>query len=499
MQSSLKKSLYLGLAALSFASVAAVSTTASAKSYAKVTSDKVLTTDATKRNVNLTGTNAIYSKPGTVKGAKLVATTTTAKNLNKSTTSRENFRAYRVAKTNRGSIYYKVVSYNKVYRGWVYGGKSATAFAGGLTSYDTFKEGTLTADQKTGTYKLANPGKTEAGLTYKQPAWTQYKIGKTIADTTAYKDATFSVDKVGTRTREGDTWVHVVNQNTADTKADGWILLSNLTQTNAFNEQSQVKVVVKDTDGKTIKEFNYTAPSAKGKDSNVTSDFYTTTTTGTGDTATTSTDFSSDFGKAVQAQVSGTGYTVAGTDTVNQNAAVLTGSTLTLVARKGDTAAMKVQPWAIDAKDPSQAGTQLVLSTDTTSDAAKAAKENAKVTASATMTTPFSGTAGQAYTSADLVSNLTTNKLTTLTSIVYAKDANGEIVAKDADTAVGANNKTKADGATPVLYHTVYTLSGGVAGTYTKGGTAKALYTGVESTTTDTTTPTNPDNGNLFG
>ena len=492
MRSSFAKSIYFGAAVLGLVGLSAVTTTtASAKSAAKVTSSKALTTDATTRNVTFTGTNALYSKPGTVKGAKVVATTTTAKNLNKSTTSHQNFRAYRVAKTNRGSIYYKVVSYNKAYRGWVYGGKSDTAFAGGLTSYDTFKEGTLTADQKRGNYKLANPGKTKAGLTYKQPAWTQYKIGKTIADTTAYKDATFSVDKVGTRTREGDTWVHVVNQNTADTKADGWILLSNLTQTNAFNEQSQVKVSIKDTDGKTLKEFNYTASSAKGKDSDVTSDFYTT--------ANKRTSFNPKFEKAVQAQVSGTGYTVAGTDTVNQSAKVLTGSTLTLVARKGDTAAMKVQPWAIDAKDPSQAGTQLVLSTDTASAAAKAAKENAKVTASATMTTPFSGTAGQAYTSADLVSNLTTNKLTTLTSIVYAKDAKGKIVAKDADTAVDANNKTKADAATPVLYHTVYTLSGGVAGTYTKGGTAKALYTGVESTTTDTTTPTNPDNGNLFG
>ncbi|WP_394879192.1 S-layer protein [Levilactobacillus brevis] len=493
MQSSLKKSLYLGLAALSFASVAAVSTTASAKSAAKVTSDKVLTTDATKRNVNLTGTNAIYTKPGTVKGAKVVATTTTAKNLNKSTTSRENFRAYRVAKTNRGSIYYKVVSYNKVYRGWVYGGKSATAFAGGLTSYDTFKEGTLTADQKTGTYKLANPGKTEAGLTYKQPAWTQYKIGKTIADTTAYKDATFSVDKVGTRTREGDTWVHVVNQNTADTKADGWILLSNLTQTNAFNEQSQVKVSIKDTDGKTLKEFNYTAPSAKGKDSDVTSDFYTTTTP---------TNFSAAFDKAVQAQVSGTGYTVAGTDTVNQSAKVLTGSTLNLVARKGDTVSMKVQPWAVSAT-PDKPGTQLTLKT-TTNPAADATNYNTVVTAGATMTTPFSGIATQTYTSADLVKNLTANKLNTLTSVKYAKVVTGTGDAAvttyvNPETAKDVAGVVKDDSGNVQLFQTEYTLSGGVPGTFAKDGTAQALYTANEVKTTASATNPDAGNGSLFG
>ncbi|WP_075168578.1 hypothetical protein [Levilactobacillus brevis] len=468
MQSSLKKSLYLGLAALSFASVAAVSTTASAKSAAKVTSDKVLTTDATKRNVNLTGTNAIYSKPGTVKGAKVVATTTTAKNLNKSTTSRENFRAYRVAKTNRGSIYYKVVSYNKVYRGWVYGGKSADTFAGGLTSYDTFKEGTLTADQKSGNYKLANPGKTEAGLTYKQPAWTQYKIGKTIADTTAYKDATFSVDKVGTRTREGDTWVHVVNQNTADTKADGWILLSNLTQTNALNEATQVKVNIVDLSGNTIKSFNYnvgtTAKGAAVADNVLYG------------SATNPQDFTAAFNQAVTAATNGTGYTVAGTDTVNRVANIKSGSTLTLYAKKGDQAITPITAYKDNGTD---AATQLIKSGSAAATAANtgttADSNPSLVVTLPTMTTPFSGVAGANYSSADVQSNLTANKATTLNSQTIYLPANATI----ADV---ANSTTAKSDDNTTAYHVVYTFNKAYTGQYSAATPAKAVYTATLAT-----------------
>ncbi|GEO67023.1 hypothetical protein [Levilactobacillus spicheri] len=407
MQSSLKKTLYLGLAAISLGAAAGFSTPAQAASKAKVTSDKVLTTKAETRNINLTGANAIYSKPGTVKGAKLVATTQTAKNLKDSTSSHKNFRAYRVATTNRGSVYYKVVSFDKhSYRGWVYGGKSTSAFAGGLTSYDTFKLGTVTDDQKNGTFKLKNAGTGLDGVTYTQPAWTQYKVGRAILDTTAYKDATFSVDQAGSRTREGDQWVHIKNQNTKDTKADGWILASNLTQTNALNEATQIKVNIVDLSGKTIKSFNQDVQTnAKGaivKDG-VLYDHNGVTTAPT--------TLSTTFAATVKKALDGTGYAVSATDTVNLNSKVAAGSTLTLYAKKGDQVVTAIKAYK---DEGTKEATPLIKATD---DAV--AKKFATTVVMPTLTKPFSGTNGVNYTGADVQANLASNNASTLSTKTF--------------------------------------------------------------------------------
>lgn len=302
MNKNLKRSIYTGIAALSFVAIAGTTgaTNASAKSYAKVTSNKALTTDATNRNVNVNGTNALYTKAGTLKGAKTVATKATLSNLSTSKSSEKNWRAYRVATTNRGSVYYKVVSFDGTYRGWIYGGKSTSSFAGGVKAYNTTTDPTastdtsssassysttsaqasqtsaLTTAQKAATYKIANPGTSNDGteVTYSYPAWTQYKKGRVITDSTPYKDATFKITDETTRTREGDLWVKIEATDSSNSKANGWIKYSGLTTpksttpTSTFDSDTSVKIAYRDTTtGKTLSTTNtWTTSSSSTKE-----------------------------------------------------------------------------------------------------------------------------------------------------------------------------------------------------------------------------------------
>lgn len=239
MRIHIKKSVVVSMAVLGFFATVGISqsTIASAKSRVRVTSNVKLRTNASARNVTFTGKAALWTKASSLKSAKKVATTLTLKDLAKSSRSAKNVRAYRVARTNRGKVYYKVVTFDGRDRGWIYGGKSRSSFAGGLKAYQTFQQGSLSSDMTNGTFQFANPGTANDNqtVTYKQPAWTQYKIGRQVTDSRPYANVTYKIDQVGTRTREGDQWVHIYAINNGNSGADGWILYSGLKTTTNVN------------------------------------------------------------------------------------------------------------------------------------------------------------------------------------------------------------------------------------------------------------------------
>jgi hypothetical protein len=408
MKKSLKKTLFAGVAALSFVAVAGVSSTnASAKSYAKVTSNKALTTDATTRNVAVNGTNALYTKAGTLKGAKTVATKTTLAGLKNSKQGQKNFRAYRVATTNRGSVYYKVVSFDKTYRGWIYGGKSVTAFAGGIASFSTTtapaaaantsssassasintqgQTTALTDAQKNATYKITKAGTANDGTatTYTYPAWTEYRKGRTVTDATPYANDTFKVTDQTTRTREGDLWVKIADTNTTNgAKINGWIKYSALTATETTPTQTPVadnavRLQFVDQQGKTIKTVDYTKANAK-KGNNL----GTLTANDQGVYTWTLPQADIDaLQTSVNTALNGTGYSFNVANNVSTVAQAKTGETTTIALAKGSTVYQKLAAYSHDTHTASN-----VLGNHMTANAT--VKTNGNVLAPATLQLP---------------------------------------------------------------------------------------------------------------
>ena len=241
MEKSLKKSIYLGTAALALVATLGLGSAKADAATAKITSNTFMTTSGNSRNVNVsaTGSNAIYTKAGILKGAKVVASKTQVAALRNSKAGSANLRAYAVATTNRGTVYYKVVSFDKQYRGWIYGGTTKNVFGGGLTAYNTTKDATVPST--TDTYKLGSTSTTANTTVFAAPAWTQYKLGrakdqsgKVITSTEAYKDATFKLGKAVTTSREGDTWYQITGSSNADLNG-AWVKSSDVTNTNGDN------------------------------------------------------------------------------------------------------------------------------------------------------------------------------------------------------------------------------------------------------------------------
>jgi len=198
-----------------------------------------LTTTGNKRNVSTNGKYALYTKPGTVKGAKLVASKVQMKKMGTYTTSNQKyyashgknqsykgstyyFRAYGYAVTSTGSVYYKVVTMNGKYRGYVYGGKKIGTFAGGIKSVaTTTTTGTAVPSNWTGSV-----GMYAGGTLWNDVPYTQYgtkKLGHMtdLGSTTIPHLAEFKIDKVAKRTREQDTYYHLVSLD--NNHLSGWV------------------------------------------------------------------------------------------------------------------------------------------------------------------------------------------------------------------------------------------------------------------------------------
>ncbi|RAY08382.1 S-layer protein [Levilactobacillus brevis] len=240
MRSSFAKSIYVGAAVLGLAGLSAVTTTtASAKSYATAGSYTALTKG---QNVLVNGTNAIYSKPGTVKGAKVVASKKTVAKLAASKKSNDTFYAYGTKTTNRGSVYYKIVTMDKKYRGYIYGGKTAGTFAGGIKTTDTLT--TAAMPTQLNGYYIKNVSKNTVWSAPKNTDINAHKIS--LQNTTS--DGQWTITSAATKTKEGSLYYKVVSKQ--DSSVSGWIYSGGIsTDANAPVATNDNSVLVNFVDG----------------------------------------------------------------------------------------------------------------------------------------------------------------------------------------------------------------------------------------------------------
>lgn len=456
MQASLAKSLYLGLAVLSLGAVTTVATTAQAASKAKVVSSKTLTNDGTKRNVQPTGKNALYSKPGTVKGAKKVASTATMKKLASSKKSADYFRAYYQKVTNKGSVYYKIVSMDGKYRGYIYGGKKSGIFAGGIKKAATTKSVAKPANT---TVYFAKPGK--SNVTWNAPKYTQYKASKSVKDTTAYASDALTITSAAKKAREGSLYYYVTDD--ANPAVNGWIYSKAVTTTkpaaDSFNDKADVKVNFT-FNGKTV--ASTTLANLKANDTKAVS-----TVKGTAVGTDARAQATDAWGKTA---LTGTGYAYKASDSTNvaNLAAAKSGDTISLIVTQNQSTTSSFTFYKTDGNgDLSQAATGLQAYTTGVT-----ATKNTVVFPS--VTAGFTGVEDATFTAADAATYLKNAGLATLDTPNYQK----------------SGSATK--------YYTEYKLSSTIAGTF--GQITKAFYTHSEKTgdspvaTTATTSTTGVTN-----
>ncbi len=191
--------------------------TAAAKT--RVISNRALKTNGEKRNVEATGHAGLYTKASALTGEKTVASKRTMEKLDQSTNPEDYLRAYRVAKTNRGQVYYKVVSFDGDYRGWVYGGKKVNRFAGGVSQADTTKELPLASAEKNQTYEFSSPG--TKNVTWRAAYGSNYKPQKVVQTTKPYADDDLQIKSAVQLRKGGSVYYYVASSQ--HPKVNGWV------------------------------------------------------------------------------------------------------------------------------------------------------------------------------------------------------------------------------------------------------------------------------------
>ncbi|WP_143463782.1 hypothetical protein [Levilactobacillus enshiensis] len=228
MKKIVKNLLLIGVA-IGGVGVLTTSQPAQAKSYAKVTKYGYNYKESATY-FSFTGNYALYTKPGTIKGAKLVKSKKQLLALNASKTGEKTFMWRRKATTNRGAVYYKVETFDHSIKGWIYAGKTkqhslgmiyykktAAKPAGGVQFFSSLTDSALTTEETTHFYRLTTPGTVDDGtqLLYTLPFWAGFD-GKTQPNkksTVANKNDVFVIDNAKTRVREGDRWVVAYDVN----------------------------------------------------------------------------------------------------------------------------------------------------------------------------------------------------------------------------------------------------------------------------------------------
>lgn len=271
----------MGLAALTFASVAgaSVSATSTNANAAKHTTKKVakkVTYKVTNGSLDqkvvytATGSNAVYSKPGTVKGAKVVASKATMASLANSKKASDQFMAYQEVTTSKGAKYYKVVSFDKKIRGYVY--------ASGIQSV-----GTTTSDLTVSSDYLYNgttaPAKSvylKAARFFDAPYGSVFgaKLVKFDTNLFDYRTDAFYIDGAKKVSRTGDVYYHVVDSR--NSYVSGWVNSANLAlnATDAgtlYSDANAVHVTVVNQNTKATvftKDYSFNAATGSAADTN---------------------------------------------------------------------------------------------------------------------------------------------------------------------------------------------------------------------------------------